>query len=165
MAAGRVMARTLTLDLSYDAPLPAVSAMLADPAFRERVCDAQGATRRRVSIGGTPRRVDIERVQPTAGVPAVAKRFVSTEVTVHQREVWSSDHAAVVEITPAGNLASIRGNTTLVENAGRTTQSVHLSIKVSIPVVGGRLERLVEDLMRTAYDREHEVGVGYLIDG
>jgi len=156
------MTTTLSLDLSYDAPLPTVSAMLTDQAFREQVCDAQGASRHTVTIGGRPREVDIERVQPTAGVPAVAKRFVAADVTVHQREVWSSDHAAVVEITTTGNLATIRGNTTLTENAGRTTQTVHLTIKVSIPLVGGRLEQLVEDLMRKAYASEHEVGVAYL---
>jgi len=156
------MTTTLSLDLSYDATLTVVADMLADPTFRERVCDAQGASRRTVSIGGKPREVDIERVQPTAGVPAVAKRFVSTEVTVHQHEVWSSDHAAVVEITTSGNLASIRGNTTLTQSAGRTTQTVHLTIKVPIPIVGGRLEHLVEELMRRAYAKEHGVGVAYL---
>jgi len=158
------MPTTLTVDLGYDAPLRTVAAMLTDPAFRERVCDAQGASRRSVSIGGTPVEVVIERTQPTAGVPAVAKRFVSTEVTVEQREVWSSASAAVLDITTTGNLASIRGNTTLSESAGRTTQTVHLSIKVSIPLVGGRLEALVKDLMEKAYRSEHEVGLAYLAE-
>ncbi|MEP9381481.1 DUF2505 domain-containing protein [Nocardioides sp. KR10-350] len=158
------MTTTLTVEHTYDASVRRVAEMLADPTFRERVCDAQGASRRSVSIGGTPLQVTIERVQPTAGVPAVASRFVSGEVVVHHHEVWSSETAAVVEITPAGGLATIRGNTTLVENAGRTTQTVHLSIKVSIPLVGGRIEALVQDLMRKAYRSEHEVGVAYLAE-
>ena len=36
------MATKLSYDLTYDAPLTAVGAMLMDPAFRERVCEAQG---------------------------------------------------------------------------------------------------------------------------
>lgn len=157
------MTTTLSLDLSYDATLPAVAAMLADAAFREKVCDAQGAARRTVSVGGTPREVDIQRMQPTAGAPAIAQRFISSEVTVHQHEVWSSDHAAVIEINAGGHLATLRGNTELTPSGGgRTIQSVHLTIKVAIPLVSGRLEHLVEDMMRLAYEKEHEVGVGYL---
>ena len=158
------MPTTLTVDLSYDATLPTVHAMLTDPVFRERVCEAQGASTRSVTVGGTPLTVHIERTQPTAGVPAVAKRFVSTEVTVEQHEVWSSEAAAVLDITTTGNLASIRGNTALAESAGRTTQTVHLSIKVPIPLVGGRLEALVKDLMEKAYHAEHEVGMAYLAE-
>lgn len=156
------MTTTLTVDLAYDAPLATVTAMLTDPVFRERVCDAQGASDRSVSVGGTPVEVRIQRTQPTAGVPAVAKRFVSTEVTVEQHEVWSTETAAVLDITTTGNLASIRGNTTLSETAGRTLQTTHLSIKVPIPLVGGRLEALVKDLMEKAYRSEHEVGIAYL---
>ncbi|MEX0427560.1 DUF2505 domain-containing protein [Nocardioides sp. DS6] len=158
------MPTTLTVDLTYDASLATVAAMLTDPAFRERVCDAQGASRRSVAIGGTPVEVVIVRTQPTAGVPAVARRFVSTEVTVEQREVWSSETAAVLDITTTGDLASIRGNTALTETAGRTTQTVRLSIKVPIPLVGGRLESLVKDLMAKAYRSEHEVGLAYLAE-
>lgn len=156
------MTTTLTLDLTYDATLNAVATMLADQGFRERVCDAQGAARRSVTIGGTPRQVDIERMQPTAGVPSIAKRFVSAEVAVHQREVWSSAHAAVIEITAGGHLATLRGNTTLTQSGGRTTQTVHLTIKVAVPLVGARLEHVVEDAMRQAYAKEHEVGVAFL---
>ena len=37
------MTTRLTYELTYDAPLTDVGAMLADPAFREQVCDAQHA--------------------------------------------------------------------------------------------------------------------------
>lgn len=156
------MTTTLNIDLAYDASQATVFAMLTDPTFRERVCDAQGASRRSVDIGGAPLEIHIERTQPTAGAPAVAKRLVPTEVTVEQHEVWSTETAAVLDITTTGNIAEIRGHTALSESAGRTTQTVHLSIKVSVPLVGGRLEALVKDLMEKAYRAEHEIGVAYL---
>ncbi|HEY9392864.1 MAG TPA: hypothetical protein VIP58_01955, partial [Nocardioides sp.] len=68
------MTTTLQHELVYDARMGEVSAMLADPGFRERVADAQGALRRRVTIGGAPREVRIDRVQSTVGVPSFAKR-------------------------------------------------------------------------------------------
>ena len=40
------MSKRLTHELTYDAPADAVAAMLADPAFREEVCDYQRVLRR-----------------------------------------------------------------------------------------------------------------------
>ncbi len=40
------MSRQLVHDLTYDAPAERVTAMLADPAFREEVCDFIQAVRR-----------------------------------------------------------------------------------------------------------------------
>ena len=44
------MSTKFSHDLTYDAPMADVDAMLMDPAFRERVCDAQGAITQSVSI-------------------------------------------------------------------------------------------------------------------
>lgn len=156
------MTTTLQHEFVYDARLGDVAAMLSDPAFRERVADAQGALRRSVSVGGTPREVHIRLLQSTAAVPAFAKRVVSGEVSVHYREVWSSDSVAVVETSLPGGIATIRGNTTLSEAGGKTTQSIRLQISVKVPLVSARLEKLIEDMMRNAYDVEHRVGVEYL---
>ena len=41
------MATTLTHEMTYDAPLADVAAMLADPAFREEVCADQRVLRAR----------------------------------------------------------------------------------------------------------------------
>ncbi|NGN95406.1 DUF2505 domain-containing protein [Nocardioides sp. KC13] len=156
------MTTTLQHELVYDARMGEVSAMLADPGFREQVADAQGALRRRVTIGGAPREVRIDRVQSTVGVPSFAKRIVTGDLTVHQSEVWSSDTVAVVDITVPGGLATLRGNISLSESDGRTTESVRLNIKVPVPLVGAKLEEYVEELMLKAFDLEQAVGAAYL---
>lgn len=71
------MSTTVTFDMTYDAPLATVTAMLADPSFREKVCNAQHATSRSVSISGIPGTVDITFSQQTEGVPSFAKKFVA----------------------------------------------------------------------------------------
>lgn len=156
------MATTLQHEFVYDARLGEVAAMLSDPAFREQVADAQGAVKRTVSIGGTPREVHIQLVQSPVGIPAFARRIVPGDIAVHYREVWSSDSVAVVETSLPGGIATVRGNTTLSESGGKTTQSIRLQISVKVPLVAARLEKLIEEIMQRSYDTEHRVGVEYL---
>ena len=47
------MSKRLTYDMAYDAPQDAVLAMLADPAFREEVCDYQRVLRKSVTVETT----------------------------------------------------------------------------------------------------------------
>jgi hypothetical protein len=156
------MTKTLSIELAYDAPLAAVSAMLADPAFRDQVCDAQHATSRTITVGGIPGTVEVEMTQLTRGVPAFASKFVGSEVTVRQAETWSSPAAATVRIDSGVSIARIEGTFALAERAGRTVETIALTIAVKVPLVGGKLEALVADLMQQAFTKEGEVGTAYL---
>ena len=48
------MSTQLVHDLTYDAPVEAVSAMLADPSFREEVCHSIGVTKVEVTVEDGP---------------------------------------------------------------------------------------------------------------
>jgi hypothetical protein len=156
------MTKTLTIDLAYDAPLAAVASMLADPAFREQVCAAQHATSVTVTSTGIPGVVSVDMVQPTQGVPSFAAKFVGSEVKVSQRETWSDPTSAAVAIDTGTSIASISGTIALAERGGATTETVALTIDVKVPLVGGRLEALVADIMSKAFDKQHQVGRTYL---
>lgn len=156
------MTKTLSIDLTYDAPLTAVTAMLADPAFREQVCDAQHATSRTVTSTGIPGTVSIEMVQPTRGVPSYASKLVGSEVSVKQDEVWSSETAATVAIDTGTSIAKVAGTLALSEAGGRTTQHVALTVDVKMPLVGGKLETLISGLMNEAFEKQQKVATTYL---
>ncbi|MBO0842774.1 MAG: DUF2505 family protein, partial [Nocardioides sp.] len=81
------MAKNLSIDLSYDAPLAEVTAMLADKTFRERVLDAQHALSKDVTVDGD--RVTLVYTQAVEGVPGFAKKVVGDTIEVHQDETWS----------------------------------------------------------------------------
>lgn len=156
------MTKNLALDLTYDAPPATVAAMLADPAFRERVCDAQHATARTVTVTGVPGQIDISMTQPTQGVPGFAQKFVGSEVRINRHEDWTSPSAATLTIDAGVAAARIGGTLTLAERDGGTVQSLRLTIEVKMPLVGGRLEALVADLMTKAFDKEQATGQAYL---
>lgn len=158
------MATTLNHEMEYDAPLADVAAMLADPAFREEVCAFQRVIRADVSIDtdGDTTTVVIDQVQPAKGIPGFAKKFVGDEINILQREEWASIEEADLHVTIPGKPGEMTGTVTLVESGGTTTETVDVRIKVNIPLVGGKIEGLISDMLRKALDAEHTVGRDYL---
>ena len=159
------MSTTLSYDLTYDAPLVEVGEMLMDPAFREEVCDAQGVLRRTVTVSqeGGGMKVVVDQVQSAEGIPGFAKRFVGDEITLIQSEQWSDIETGAVEVVIPGKPGQMHGTISLRESGGKTTETVEMQIKVNIPLVGGRIESLIADLLRKALKAENAVGRAYLV--
>jgi hypothetical protein len=158
------MATRLTYDLTYEAPLTDVGEMLMEPAFREQVCDAQGAIRRTVTVGpdGGGMKVVINAVQLAEGVPGFAKKFVGEEIQLVQTERWSDIETGRIEVVIPGKPGQLTGTVALREQDGTTTQTVDLEIRVGIPLVGGKIEQLIADLLKKALRVENTVGRRYL---
>lgn len=151
-------------EITYDAPADAVWEMLADPAFRDRSCDAMGVLDREIDIerSGEGMRVRIDQVQPTAGVPSFAKKFAGETTRAIQTEDWSDRRTATLEVETPGKPSRIRGTLTLTESGGRTTETFEGEVTVKVPLIGGKLESLVAELFRTGMDHEHSAGVAWL---
>ena len=160
------MTKRLTHELSYDAPLDLVHAMLADPAFREEVCDYQRVLRRTVVIEGDATAggmdVTIDQVQAADGIPSFAKKFVGDQINIVQRESWTSVEQAKIHVTIPGKPGEMSGTGRLNDSGGSTLHVVTLDIKVGIPLVGGKIEGLVSDLLLKALKAENKVGRDYL---
>ncbi len=158
------MSTTFSLDLTYDAAMADVDAMLMDPAFRERVCDAQGAIRKTVSVTEEDAGVTvlIDQVQAAEGIPGFAKKFVGDEINLVQTESWFDAENARVEVVIPGKPGQMTGTVNLSESGGVTTERVQMEIKVNIPLVGGKIEGLIADLLKKALRAENAVGRQYL---
>ena len=158
------MTKRIVHELTYDAPAEAVSAMLADPTFREEVCDRQGVLRRTVVIEpvGEGMHVTIDLWQATTGVPSAAKRFVGEETNIVQREIWSTPALGDISLTIPGKPGDMTGSLRVAETNGVTTETVDLTIKVGIPLVGGKLEDLIAGLLLKGLKAENQVGRDYL---
>ncbi len=158
------MATKLSYDLTYEAPLAEVGEMLMDPSFREEVCDAQRVLRHTVTVtsegGGT--KVVVDQVQATKGLPGFARKFVGDEINLVQSEQWSDLDKGTVDVVIPGKPGHMRGTIRLREAGGTTTETVEMEVKVSIPLVGGKIESLIADLLRKALKVENSVGRDYL---
>ena len=158
------MTKRLVHELTYDAPMADVATMLADPAFREEVCDHQGVLRRLVSVetDDTGTEVTIDQVQAAHGIPSFARKFVGDEINIVQEETWATPDEGVIRVTIPGKPGEISGTARLTESGGVTTEKVDLTVKVNIPLVGGRIEGLISDLLLKALRAENHVGRDYL---
>jgi hypothetical protein len=158
------MTKHLTHETSYDAPLAVVAAMIADPDYREQVSQAQGATRTTVDIvgSGAGMSVLVDQLQPADGIPGFAKRFVGDEINIVAREEWSAIDRADLHVTIPGKPGDMTGALTLSETGGVTTYTAEVTITVHIPLVGGRIEALIADLLRKALRAEGKVGRDYV---
>ena len=127
------MSKRLHHQMTYDAPLPRVVDMLADPRFREAVCEYQHVLRADVEIerSGDTMTVTVEQVQPTERIPAFAKKFVGNTIDIVQREEWSAPDTAALRVTIPGKPGHMEGTISLVETDG-TTVVIH----DSAPLVG-----------------------------
>jgi uncharacterized protein YndB with AHSA1/START domain len=151
-------------DLHYDASPEAVFAMLTDPAFRNRVCDAMDVVSREVSTdpgsdGTTSVRIDM--LQRTKGLPGFARKVVGEESRVIQSEQWSG-HTADLSVEMPGKPGHVTGRTTLSSEGSGTVETFEGEVKVSIPLIGGKLESLVAGLFTDGMDAERAVGVAWL---
>jgi hypothetical protein len=150
--------------LTYAASPAEVYAMRADPAFRDRVCEAMDTVSHEVSVddSGDTLTVKVDMVQHTQGVPGFAKKIVGDETRVIQSETWPSVEGGHIEVEIPGKPGYIRGTLTLsAEDAG----SVYVfdgEAKINIPLVGGKLEGLIEKLFTEGMDTEQRVAASWL---
>ena len=151
-------------DLSYDAAPGVVAEMLADPAFREKVCAAMHATRWDVTVDGSGagRTVVIDQTQPARSIPSFARKVVGDEIRIVQTETWTGTAAGTLVLAIPGKPGGFEGRIVLGPNGAGTRETVTGEARVKIPLIGGKLESLVEELLRAALRTEERVGREWL---
>jgi hypothetical protein len=161
-------------EVSYDAPPEEVRAMLTDPAFRRKVATAQHAVSVQVEVLGSGEAVtvSVDTSLPTSGVPAFARTFVGDTLRVLRTETWTGPDSARLDLTVPGKPARLNGTLLLTGSgtatdtaAGRgtgTLETVVGDLSVSVPMVGGKLERLVSEVLLRAQAKQQEVGRAWL---
>jgi hypothetical protein len=158
------MPKRVLTELTYDAPAKEVHAMLTTAAFREEVCERMQVLRADAEVvevaDGT--QVTIDQVQPAAGLPSFATKLVGDEIRIVQRETWTSPTHADVEVTIPGKPGEMSGTVELVETDGTTVETVDLEVRVRLPLVGGKIEDLVAQMLTKALRTENETGRDYL---
>lgn len=148
----------------YDATLDEVYAMLTDPAFREFAARRSGVLEVSVDVRarGEGHAVHMDQVQPVRGVPGFAKKFAGETTKAVVDEVWSSPHSAALVVETPGKPTRVEGSYTLSEIGGRTTQSFEGTCKVSVPMIGAKLEKVMGDLFVEGREQEAQAGQAWL---
>lgn len=151
-------------EIRYAAAADDVNAMLAEQAFREKVCEASGSLSHTVQITPSAQgmQVVVDQTLPADGIPSFATKFVGDKIQVVQKETWTSPTQAALEVTIPGKPGHLRGTITLAQQGGETVETVEGDLKVSIPFVGAKLEELIGQLLKSALRTEGKVGTSWL---
>lgn len=158
------MAKSIHETLIYPGTTVAeVAALAADPAFRAAVAGYQHALRSDLQVTPTSTGQDIrfEYVHGTDRVPSFAKKLAGEEIPIIQEEHWSGDRADVL-ITIPGKPGDMKGTIQLEQRGDDVAQVIDLTVKVSIPLVGGKIEDLIAGLLQKAMRAENKVGTKWL---
>lgn len=150
--------------LRYDAPPAAVFAMLGDAVFREQVCEAQHTTEATATVDGVDdtMTVTVDQRRPADGIPSFAKKFVGDSIHIRQHEEWSSATDAKLDVSIPGKPGHLKGTITLRPDGDGTVETVSGEIRVHMPIVGGKIEGLIAELLTKALKAEQHVGRKWL---
>jgi hypothetical protein len=155
-------------DIVYDATPDDVFEMLCDKEFREKVCRGIGSIRYDVTISSNGDRATVRnhRVMK-ADLPDIAKKVVGDTIEMVQTEEWGPrepDGARHGEfhVEIPGKPGSIKGTVSITPEGGGTREVVAGDVKVSIPLVGKKLEAEVVRGLKGALQVEGHIGAGWL---
>ena len=151
-------------ELTYDAPPDEVFAMLADPAFREAACAAQDVISAEVHLErvGDGFTLSIDQEQKTDDLPGFARTFAGDSTRAVQREEWEDSTGGTLRIDAPGKPSEVKGTITLRPEGSETVEIVELDLRMKVPLIGGKLEKLLAEKITAGMDAEHEVGVAWL---
>lgn len=144
----------------YDATPADVYAMLTDPAFREKASWAQQVESVDVQVTGGE--VRIEMVQPNTDIPVFARAFAGETTRAIQSESWTGGESADFSVTTPGKPAGISGTRRLVADGGGTLDTFDGEARAKVPLIGGKIEKLIGEKLKQGWDTEHEVGNAWL---
>ncbi len=153
-------------ELAYDASPDEVYAMLSDPAFREQVAQAQDVVSVdvRLTPGDDGFALVNDQVQNTKDLPAIAQKIAGDTTQAVIKEEWQSRTSGSISITAPGKPSSASGTIRLAPDGDGTVEIVELEVKVKVPLIGGKLEKLMADQIESGYRTEHTVGRAWLQD-
>ena len=79
-----------------------------------------------------------------------------------QREQWADTTGGTLQIDTPGKPSTLKGTITLRPEGSGTVEIVELEIRVKVPLIAGKLEKLLAEKLAAGMDAEHGVGVDYL---
>ncbi|HEX3898308.1 MAG TPA: DUF2505 domain-containing protein [Mycobacteriales bacterium] len=153
----------LRIEHDYAADVETVYALISDPDYIERKYVAIGgrdvaADRSDGDDGGcevvTKRTVAVD-------LPGFAKKVLTPSQTTVQTEVWSAAggdgvRRCTYDVDVQGAPGNISGSHVLSPSAGGSHHVIDIEIKVSVPLIGGRLEKLAAETGRGDIERQFD---------
>ena len=150
--------------IRFPAPLAEVHAMLVSPAFREEVAAEAGASHWDVRVDDTAEGMlcVVDSAAPTADLPGFVRKVVGSEMPIHQEELYTAEGEGRLTVSMTGKPGSLSGTVRLTTDGDETVQTVTADVRVALPLVGGKLEKLICQVMGNLLKLQARVGADWL---
>lgn len=148
--------------------------VFGQPDYPHRKYQAQGITAYQVrKFDARPDCIslDVERTLsvPLHRIPHFAQRFMHPEQTLHYLSTWRRNGQGQadfdLEIVAAGLPLHItgKGELRLVGNSA-SRLSIEFDVKVSVPLIGGKVEKMVASFIEKSFHDDHAFTLQYLAE-
>lgn len=136
----------------YPATADEVWAVMSSQDFQDAKCEATttGNWTSNVSTAADRTTITSERVLPTDDLPDIARSFVGATLTVAETQVWGPPAAdgsrtGDLQVQIKGAPMTLKGTVRLSPNGSGSVQEIDGNVKVSVPLIGGKLEKAASD--------------------
>lgn len=163
------MATPLSSRLGFSTDPEGAFALVTDPAYVEEVAVATGGQDVEVAVtpdGSGGATVVSTRSLP-ADVPSYAKALIGESIRLTETRVIGpaaadGSRSGTVRVEFGGAPVSVDGTLALRPEAAGSAVVVDMSIKASVPFVGGKVERFCAEQIERALAKEEEVAAARL---
>jgi hypothetical protein len=131
---------------SFATPADTVHAALVDPAFLAERLQALGGTNASIvdrSERGGEVTYRVRQGLAAEHLPSAVRSLLKGDLVVDRTETWRTDNTGTVKATIPGVPGEISGTMRLSENDSGTEWVTALQVKVSIPLIGGKIEKSI----------------------
>ncbi len=99
-------------------------------------------------------------------MPSVVRRVMPGDITIERSERWAREdgvYRGEVQVAIPGTPASAAGGMRLRDLPdGGSELDVRVDVTVSVPLIGGKIEKLIASQFEAGTAKEHAVGVAWL---
>ncbi|MDI1301306.1 MAG: DUF2505 domain-containing protein [bacterium] len=153
--------------INYPVPREELFRFFTDPDFFVRKYVAQGATNVRVTrseTAGSCSTITVTRDVPVeVPIPSFARALVPSTITLVQTDSWDRTSCkGSLQIEFKGMPVRLNCEMTLQDRAGGSVEELAFDIRVSVPLLGGKLEELLARDLRLKFQRDTEASLGII---
>ncbi|KGN37000.1 DUF2505 domain-containing protein [Knoellia subterranea] len=148
----------------YAASPDEVWATMSSQEFQDAKCEATttGEWTSNVSTTGDRTTITSDRVLPTDDLPDIAKSFVGSKLTIAEVQTWGpaaadGSRTADLNVHIKGAPMTLKGTARLSPNGSGTVQEIQGDVKVSVPLIGGKLEKAASEPLMFAAKTETDL--------
>ncbi|HEX3610680.1 MAG TPA: DUF2505 domain-containing protein [Sporichthyaceae bacterium] len=160
-------------EMNYDAPAPAVFRMLTDPDFQAQRAKAGNPEQADSSVVVAPDGEVIITVHRLMAVqlPGMLQRLTGDKIRIVETQTWHPSDLEADEQTGrlqaglTGQPGGVEGTLHLAGDQHSTDVVVDAEIKVNVPLVGGKIEGFIAEMLIKFLTKEEEIGRAWLGGG